>query len=42
MPIWVAESIQPGVTILPAASITRAPGGAGDVGADRGDLPVRG
>ena len=38
MPICVADSIQPGVTILPVASITRAPAGTCDVGADRGDL----
>src|SRR6266852_4838758 len=28
MPVWMPESIQPGVTIFPPASITRAPSGA--------------
>ena len=28
MPVWMAESIRPGVTVLPPASITRAPSGA--------------
>src|SRR5687768_4405461 len=31
MPIWTAESSSPGVTVLPPASITRAPSGALDV-----------
>ena len=33
-------SMMPGVTYLPVPSMTFAPGGHGDVGADRGDLAV--
>ena len=41
MPIWVADSIQPGVTILPVASMTRAPAGTATFAPTAAILPPR-